>query len=402
MAFVYQKKKNGSWFIRFKDVHGRRRTKATKAQTKSEARRLARELEAKIDRQRLKLEPIPEGSNQTLAELCEWWLGERCPTKSRYHNRCRLAPHVLRSDVGKIRIEDLSPSHVENVLAKMEADGFSPHTINGVRGTLVTVFNKARKAGLWHGANPVGDVESRRVPKKVHATLRAEDVPRLLAKVPLEWRHLFATALLTGMRKGELIGLRKADVDLPARLLTIARSYDDDTTKGGHADIIPIADPLVPILADAMARSRSEFVFPDSDGRMRSREADPQKVLRHALARAGLVERYEHTCRRCKSRGTPHVERHDDAELRRCPKCKMKLWPKAIPRQMKFHDLRHTTAVLLKRAGVDLHRIQRILRHRDVRLTADTYGYLEVEDLRAAVNTLPETGLPRLLPGERE
>src|SRR6266478_8961736 len=68
------------------------------------------------------------------------------------------------------------------------------------------------------------------------------------------------------------------------------------------------------------------------------------------------------------------------------------LWPKAIPRKMRFHDLRHTTATLLLRAGVDAHRVQRLLRHRDVRTTTGIYGHLDVEDLRAAVATLPELG----------
>ena len=70
----------------------------------------------------------------------------------------------------------------------------------------------------------------------------------------------------------------------------------------------------------------------------------------------------------------------------------MKLCPKALLRKMRFHDLRHTTATLLLRAGVDLHRVQRILRHRDVKLTTDTYGHLDVEDLRSAVETLPISG----------
>ena len=68
------------------------------------------------------------------------------------------------------------------------------------------------------------------------------------------------------------------------------------------------------------------------------------------------------------------------------------LWPKAIARPMRFHDLRHTTATLLLRAGVDAHRVQRLLRHRDVRTTTGIYGHLDVEDLRAAVATLPELG----------
>jgi integrase len=226
------------------------------------------------------------------------------------------------------------------------------------------------------------------VPRRAYATLRAEEVSVLLPHVPEEWRGVVAAALYTGMRKGELFGLRKCDVDLENGSILVARSYDRDTTKGGHADALPIAAPLVPYLAAAM-RSPGELAFPWPDGRMRTREADPQKVLRSALARAGLVQAYEHTCRRCRARGSPHVERHADPAPRRCPACGMLLWPRAIPRPLRFHDLRHTTATLLLRAGVDTHRVQRIMRHRDVRTTLATYGHLDVEDLRAAVAALP-------------
>ena len=51
-------------------------------------------------------------------------------------------------------------------------------------------------------------------------------------------------------------------VDLPNWLLTVARSYDRDTTKGGHADVIPIATELVAYLDEAIARSPSGLVFP--------------------------------------------------------------------------------------------------------------------------------------------
>jgi len=52
---------------------------------------------------------------------------------------------------------------------------------------------------------------------------------------------------------------------------------------------------------------------------------------------------------------------------------------------MRFHDLRHTAATLMLRAGVDAHRVQRILRHASVTTTTDTYGHLAVDDLRDAV-----------------
>jgi hypothetical protein len=56
---------------------------------------------------------------------------------------------------------------------------------------------------------------------------------------------------------------------------------------------------------------------------------------------------------------------------------------------MRFHDLRHSTATLLLRERVDAHRVQRLLRHRDVKTTTGTYGHLVVEDLRDAINLLP-------------
>jgi hypothetical protein len=58
----------------------------------------------------------------------------------------------------------------------------------------------------------------------------------------------------------------KTDVDLTNRLLTVTRSYRRDTTKGGHADVIPIATELVPFLENAIASSPSDLVFPAPDG----------------------------------------------------------------------------------------------------------------------------------------
>ena len=62
---------------------------------------------------------------------------------------------------------------------------------------------------------------------------------------------------------------------------------------------------------------------------------------------------------------------------------------------MRFHDLRHTAATLMLRAGVDAHRVQRILRHASVTTTTGTYGHLALEDLRDAVARIgPENAAP--------
>src|SRR3954469_7315021 len=110
---------------------------------------------------------------------------------------------------------------------------------------------------------------------------------------------------------------------------------------------------------------------------------------RAGLARSGLVDYWVYTCRRCKRRGEPHSERHSDGELRSCPRCGMKFWPTAKVRQMRFHDLRHSTATLLLRERVDAHRVQRLLRHCDVKSTTSSTSTLVVEDLRDTINLLP-------------
>ena len=72
-----------------------------------------------------------------------------------------------------------------------------------------------------------------------------------------------------GLRKGELCGLRKCDVDLDASLITVRCSYDRETTKGGHADVIPVAPALAPYLHDAIDASPSDLMFAWPDGSMR-------------------------------------------------------------------------------------------------------------------------------------
>jgi integrase-like protein len=56
---------------------------------------------------------------------------------------------------------------------------------------------------------------------------------------------------------------------------------------------------------------------------------------------------------------------------------------------VRFHDLRHTTATLLLKEGVSLAVVSKLLRHSDPAITLGTYGHLDIEDLRDAVDRLP-------------
>ena len=246
-------------------------------------------------------------------------------------------------------------------------------------------INCARRAGRYTGKNPASEVKKRKVPRRAPDFLKPEEVPLVLSALRPQWRPLFATAIYTGLRKGELLALRKADVDLCNRLLTVARSWERDTTKGGHAEVIPIAAELVPYLEEAFSASPSELVFPDSNGAMRGRHVELEDVLRRAMGRAGIVNGYRHGCR---GKGCGHVEESSDANPRTCPSCGRGLWTAGKVRPIRFHDLRHTTASLLMMSGANPAAVQRIMRHSDPRITTETYGHLTPNYLRAEVDRL--------------
>lgn len=226
----------------------------------------------------------------------------------------------------------------------MERDGLGPNSINHLRRVLLGIFRRATKAGLWYGPNPTEAVETRREHERAYATLKPHEVPVFLAHVPDQWRDVFATALYLGLRKGEIFALKKSDIDLRTRTAMIQRSYLRATTKGGHVDTLPIPPQLVPYLEHALAESGSEYMFPGPDGGMRSKDNDMARLTQVVCKRAGLVEGYDHSCRRCKRKGRPHLERRPDASKRKCPECGMQLWVRAIPRPMRFHDTRHYPA----------------------------------------------------------
>jgi integrase len=320
-----------------------------------------------------------------LRELLESWIEHHVlKTRSGPGVAGTIRKHLVGSLLGDVPLGQLTASRIEVYLHEKDEE-LSAQSVNHLRGHLSRALNWGRRMGKWSGPNPVADTKKRKLPKKVPDYLRPEEVGPVLAALPDRWRSLFATAIYTGMRKGELLGLRKSDVDLERRLVTVARSYDRETTKGGHADVLPIAAELIPYLEAAIESSPSDLVFPKPDGTMACETLSLEIVPRRAFRRAGIVASYRHSCRR---QGCGHREGAPDATLRRCPKCNMKLWPHGLVRPIRFHHLRHTTASLLMMAGANPAAVQRIMRHTDPRLTTEVYGHLAPGYLRSEIDRL--------------
>src|SRR5207248_7030902 len=153
MASVYQKRGHGPWYLRVKGAAGRWADIASTAKTKTEARRLAADLERKAERQRLGLDPLPTDCTLTVGQLVEWWLQERCPQASYGREESRLRKNIISTSLGAVPVRHLTAARVEDHLHELERAGAAPASVNHVRAKLRTLFFRARKAGLWVGAN---------------------------------------------------------------------------------------------------------------------------------------------------------------------------------------------------------------------------------------------------------
>lgn len=402
MASVIQRA--DAWYAKFRDADGRPRRIRVSALTRAEAKRMAEDLERQAERRSLNLEPImPRDGGGTVMGLLEWWLEtyvRGTPSEARTPHMTRL--HFSGSELAGMRLADVRKGHVEMFL-QAKLDTLAPQTVNHLRQFLVSAFKRAIEADRWPGDNPAKHTRPRKVVQtSAPDYLRAHEVGPLLKALDLRWRPLFATALYTGLRKGELLALRKSDVDLHQRLITVARTNTRDSTKSGRVSTVDIPAELVPYLELAVARS-SDLLFPGEDGEPMRPDVKLHHVLRRAMARAGLASDFRHVCRRP---GCREVVEADTADLQRCPKDGAKLWPKPVVRPLKFHHLRHTTGSLLVMAGASMAYVSRQLRHADIRITNEVYTHLSptfrlaeadrlklgadtpelLEPLRAAVN----------------
>jgi|SRR5438094_176537 len=145
MASVYQKRGHGPWYLRVKDAAGRWADIASRAKTKTEARRLAADLERKAERQRLGLDPLPTDCTLTVGELIAWWLHERCPQASYEREESRLRKNVISTPLGSVLVRHLTAPRVEDHLHELEKAGAAPASVNHVRAKLRTVFLRRRR-----------------------------------------------------------------------------------------------------------------------------------------------------------------------------------------------------------------------------------------------------------------
>ena len=263
------------------------------------------------------------------------------PTTIRNY-RNAISVHLLPV-FGEMTLEDITVQEIEQWRAGMSSARQQRELSNKTKNNLLVLMHAIfRRAVKLYGlpANPVASVDRFRVrssgdiqvfsPEEVWALVRAADSEADAA--------IFLTAAFTGLRRGEVLGLRWRDVDFTGSTIRVRASYAAGTSDDAEVRQGPRG-------ADGAGR------------RERTRQA----------RRPGAVHRRRRLrlCRRgwaCRSTATRSAA---DIETR---------WRRAGLRPLRFHDLRHTFGTRMI-AKADIRRVQEWMGHADIQTTMKYLHY---------------------------
>lgn len=296
---------------------------------RTDAARWARELEAEADRSGW-VADTRLAEKTTLGELLTRYRDQVSPTKRSAHTETSRINAILRRDICHKTLAKLSSADVASYRDGRLRD-VAPATVVRELNTLSHAIEIAtREWGLWLPRNPVKMVRRPSVPQGRKRRLEEGEEDRLLAacdlgRTPL-LRQLIVLAIETGMRRGELLGLRWEHVNFSKRVAHLP------LTKNGDSRDVPLSrlgtDTLVALAANKLADS--ELVFPMSGNSVRL-------AFEHLRTRAKLSNFH-------------------------------------------FHDLRHEAITRLFERGLNIAEVSAISGHKELRML-QRYTHLRAVDL---------------------
>jgi len=237
---------------------------------------------------------------------------------------------------------------------------------------LRTALGRAVRWGMLI-RNPCGFVDPPPLPHVPRVAWDEEQIRMFLAEARRSSPHyrLYLTALLTGMREGELLGLEWSHVDLTLRVISVQQKFyrlgkrilmSAPKNRRAHSVTVP------PILVSEMRRLREEQVE-------QRRRLDP------SFEDHGLVF--------CQPNGRPlHGHNVTQRDFRRI------IQRTGLPR-IRFHDLRHAHATHLLHLGTPMNTVQERLGHSSPSITLKFYGHVLPGAQREAADRLERHFLGR-------
>jgi len=292
--------------------------------------------------------PAPE--RLTVETYLERWLADDVSrldqyTVKNYGIYVRL--HIIPK-LGKIKLAQLQPAHVQGLYAAMQVSGLAPKTIRNAHGVLRAALGKAAAWGLVPR-----NVAALATPPKAQSpefrALTVEEAKHLGRTTQgNRWAPMLLLALTTGLRQGEILGLKWGDIDSAAGVLQVRRQYERDGTFSTPKASSQRRLDLAP------AEIRALEIQREAQGRDRGRSGD--RYVEQDLVFAT-------------HQGRPLMHRNVFREFKRL------LRRVGLP-DIRFHDLRHTNATLMLGQGVHPKVVQERLGHSQVAITLNIYSHV--------------------------
>ena len=356
---LIRQRPNGLWEARYVAADGRKRS--LYAKTKREATDRLREA---LGEAQQGIRPVSQQLT-TAAYLDEWIesLAVRPRTAESYGGIVR---RYLKPAIGRVPLAKLQPEHVTRMLRDLEKrePPLSPTTVRYVYVVLRIALGRALKLGRVH-RNVATLIDP---PAKAYHELQpmnAEQARALLASVAGDrLEAIYRLAIASGLRQGELLGLRWQDVDMAAGTLSVRHTLQQGTRT--------LARPKTERSLRTIALDATTI---GSLRAHRIRQLEERMAAGRRWQDGGYV--FATTI------GTPmhhrNLVRAHHGVLERA----------GIPRQP-FHQLRHACATLLLESGEELANISKLLGHSSLATTADFYGHLTPGISRRASDRMVE------------
>lgn len=246
----------------------------------------------------------------------------------------------------------LTEGRVPRIESEKQPRGLSAKTVRNINQVISSAMDMAVRHKLIL-SNPTEGCELPKVEHREMKTLPAEQLGAFLREAKESGVYeLYYLDLATGLRRGELLGLKWEDIDLQNGIIHVRRQVarvDGEVkelplkTKNSYRNI-SISQDAVAMLTEMEAHRSSDYVFPSSTGGPISPDS-VNNMLHRVLKRAGLPS-------------------------------------------IRFHDLRHTFATLALQNGVDIKTVSGMLGHFSAGFTLDTYAHVTTSAQKEAARTM--------------
>jgi integrase len=301
---------------------------------------------------------IYDDKNLTVGEYLDRWLSDSVRDtvrESTYSRDKYLATNHIKPSLGRLKLKNLNALHLQGLYRDRLDSGLSGSTVQKVHHVLHKALAQAVRWNLIP-RNPADSVKAPTpTPKEMHP-LSAHEARRLLAAARgNRLEALYVLAIHTGMRRGELLGLKWGNVDLENATVRVRRTL----TRTDNGRRLALGEPktknsrrTVRLTQRAVEALRSHRAR-QAEEKLRVGSLYQDQDLVFAGEGGGLIN-------------PSNLRQRSFALL---------LKQAGLP-QITFHDLRHTCASLLFQRNVHPKFVQELLGHASVAITLDTYSHM--------------------------